>query len=347
MLEIGEKAMIQIMYKQGYAKKQIARELGLSINTVRKHIASGTTEAGYKKRPAKPQKLDAYRDYIRERLESGRPHWIPATVILKEIKAQGYEGEISMLRQYMRGQKPAAENVILRYETEAGKQMQVDWAEFGRSSGKLSAFIATLGYSRMSYVEYVENEQLETLLLCHEHAFDYFGGVPQEVLYDNMKTVIVQRDYYGEGEHRLQSGFWDFSKHYNFLPKVCRPYRAQTKGKVERFIHYLKHSFHYPFVAQLKHSGIKLDVSTANYKVLQWLSETANCRVHATTKEIPIERFRKEKSYLQALPRKYVGHVAKMDLEEPKAIEVNSYAIDEILIQHDLSVYEQLLVGGR
>lgn len=243
--------LIQIMYKQGYSKKQIARELGISINTVRKYILSDTSPR-YSKRAPKPMKLDPYRAYIKQRLADAHPHWVPATVILRETKSMGYSGGESMFRLYMRLQKPVVEEgEVMRFETDPGKQMQVDWAEFRRGKGRLSTFIATLGYLRASFVEFVRDEKLKTLLSCHEKAFDYFGGVPNEILYDNMKTVIIERNFYGDGKHRLQSGFWDFSKHHNFIPRVCRPYQAQTKGKVERFIHYLKHSFYYPLVGEL------------------------------------------------------------------------------------------------
>ena len=115
--------------------------------------------------------------------------------------------------------------------------------EFRKGQNTLSAFVATLGYSRASYVEFVTNEKLVTLIECHKRAFDYFGGVPEEVLYDNMKTVILDRDTYGPGIHRFNKGMLDFAKHYGFCLKVCRPYRAKTKGKVERFNRYLRESF--------------------------------------------------------------------------------------------------------
>lgn len=341
MISLEESMTIQIMYKQGYSKKRIARELGISINTVRKYI-DNDNQPSYSKRAQKPMKLDPYRAYIKKRLEDAHPHWVPATVIYREIKAQGYTGKESMLRAYMRQQKPMAEEAIIRFETKPGKQMQVDWAEFRKGKNRLSAFIATLGYSRTSYVEFVTDEKLNTLLQCHEHAFDYFGGIPQDILYDNMKTVIVERDCYGEGKHRLQSGFWDFSKHYGFIPKVCRPYRAQTKGKVERFIHFLKYSFYYPLIGELRSSGLIVDEATANFKVLHWLNEVANQRCQGTTGEIPFVRLQEEQGHLQTVPVSYLGALSQ---KEPQKAKNNIETMD-FSIQHRLDIYDALLQEG-
>ena len=346
MLNQEESMLIQIMYKQGYSKKRIARELGVSINTVRKYIESDSTPS-YSKRSPKPMKLDPYRGYIRQRIQDAHPHWVPATVIFREIKAMGYTGGESILRSYMRQQKPVAdEGEIIRFETEPGKQMQVDWAEFRKGRDRLAAFVATLGYSRVGYVEFVTNEKLPTLVRCHENAFDYFGGVTREILYDNMKTVIVERDCYGEGKHRLQSGFWDFSKHYGFIPRVCRPYRAKTKGKVERFIHYLRHSFYNPLVGELNALGTTPDVGTANQRVLNWLNTIANCRTHGTTKAIPFELLEQERKCLQPITFSYTGVSPTTAADSIEPPSFHHQAEPEIILQHELSVYEQLFNGG-
>lgn len=151
-------------------------------------------------------------------------------------------------------------------------------------------------------MEFVSNERLETLLACHVAAFEWFGGVPKKVLYDNMKTVVLARDAYGTGEHQYQPGFLDFAKHYGFLPKLCRPYRAQTKGKVERFNHYLKHSFYFPLVTRLEQQGVEVDVGLLNAEVRRWLQDVADQRIHGTTQEAPAQRLVLERQRLQALP---------------------------------------------
>lgn len=340
MIQIEDSKMIQILYKQGYSKKAIARKLGMSINTVRKYIKTGK-EPFYDRQKGRPLKLDPYKSYIQKRLKDASPHWVPSTVIYREIVSFGYLGKTTQLRDYMQSLKQKKEVSLIRFETEAGYQMQVDWAEFRRGKDRLSAFIATLGFSRACYVAFVTNETLETLIRCHENAFEYFGGIPQTILYDNMKTVIIERNGYGPGQHRFQKGFWDFAKHNGFIPKVCKPYRAQTKGKVERFIHYLKYSFYFPLVGQLKTSGLSLDKDSANIYVLKWLNDIANQRVHATTGSIPFDRLKEEQPLLQPLTCTYSGiQLSQNELVEEKPL-IEYSQLDNLSFQHELCVYEQ------
>ena len=138
------------------------------------------------------------------------------------------------------------------------------------------------------YVELTADERFETLRLCHENAFAYFQGAPREVLYDNMRTVVVQRHAYGQDRHRFHPGLWELANAVGFTPRLCRPYRAKTKCKVERFIGYLRHSFYVPLVAQLKQTGLELDIDTASVEVLKWLRDVANAREHRTTGVVPV-----------------------------------------------------------
>ena len=124
-----------------------------------------------------------------------------------------------------------------------------------------------LRWSRSAYIEFCDDERAETLIACHENAFLTFGGVPVEVLFDNMKTVVIERNVYGSGVHRFNPEFLDYARHAGFLPRLCAPYRPQTKGKVERFIGYLKRSFWIPFVASMRQAGLKPDKHAAlDYK---------------------------------------------------------------------------------
>lgn len=189
--------------------------------------------------------------------------------------------------------------------------MQADFIVFRRGGEALSAFVATVGYSRFSYVEFVTSERIEPLLLCHEHAFAYFGGTPKQVLYDNMKTVVLKRDAYGPGQHRLHPGLLDyFAQHYGFVSKLYRPYRTKTKGKVERFNRYLRYSFYVPLVTRLKQAGRRLDAVTANMEVLQWLHNVANQQIHNTTGVTPLSRLASEQAALLPLPPPYRGERA-------------------------------------
>jgi hypothetical protein len=179
---------------------------------------------------------------------------------------------------------------IVRFETAPGEQTQVDWAVIRRGRNRLSMFVATLSRSRASHVEFVTDERVETLIQAHENAFVDFGGVPHEVLYDNMRTVVLERHGYGRGPHRFHPGFLDFARHCGFRPRLCAPYRAQTKGKVERFIGYLQESFWAPLSSRLAQEGLVVDRETGNLAVKRWRREVATARIHGTTGAIPAER---------------------------------------------------------
>ncbi len=131
--------MIHILYKQGMSKKAIARKLGMSINTVRKYINNGL-EPSYSLRLGAGSKLDTYKSYIQKRLKDASPHWVPATVIYSEITQYGYDGCYSLLTAYMYSLKVKNEEPIIRFETEPGYQMQVDWAKMRSGKDKLSAY---------------------------------------------------------------------------------------------------------------------------------------------------------------------------------------------------------------
>lgn len=353
MIEWDRCMEVQILHRQGKSLRAIVRQTGLSINTVRKYLRYGGRPV-YQRRVTRPWKLDPYKEYLEGRVKEACPQWIPATVFAREITAQGYNGGLSQLRAYLRSLRPAViEEPLVRFETEVGVQLQADWIEFRRARGRLSAFVATLGYSRASYVEFVSDEKLETLLLCHRHAFEFFAGVPREVLYDNIKTVVLERDGYGEGRHRFHPGFMDFAKHHGFLPRLCRPYRARTKGKVERFNHYLRYSFYVPLATRLKAVGLLLDKTTANLEVWRWLREVANVRVHATTGQAPHELLAEERAHLQPLPAPYRGELlpsACPPAEAASALNVppslnRLWPAPQAWQQHPLALYDKLVEG--
>jgi transposase len=308
----------------------------------------------YERQKQRVSKLSAYETYLRERQAAAHPDWIPATVLHREIAAQGYLGGVSQLRAFMRTVRPTPpEDPVVRFETAPGEQMQIDWVEFRKGRHPLYAFCATLGYSRASHVEFVTDMKVETLIECHQRVFAELGGVPRRLLYDNMKTVVLERDVEGPGEHRYHAGFLDYAKHCGFVIKLCRPYRARTKGKVERFNGYLRRSFYVPLVARLKQAGLVLDVVTANGEVRRWLRDVAQERIHGTTKVKPIERLSEERPHLQAIPSPWRGHIAGARPQATRRPESESptprpQAVIERLevaipCQHPLAVYEQLL----
>jgi transposase len=336
MLVAEEAVEIRVLKRQGKSIREIARTLGVSRNTVRRYLRSEGLPRY--ERDARPSKLDPYRQYIKERVKAAAPDWIPATVLLRELKALGYQGGYSILKDYLAALRPvAAPEPLIRFETDPGRQMQADFATIRRGRERLAVFIATLGWSRATYVEFVTDERLETLLGCHERAFFYFGGVPREVLYDNMRTVVTDRDHYGPGLHRYNRTFLDFAHHYGFLPRLCQPYRAQTKGKVERFIGYLRSSFYIPLASQLRPEGLNVDRDTANARVGSWLREIANVRVHATTGEVPAVRLEWERERLQPLPGSWHGLIPSARTKSPTSPPVG--------YQHSLKVYDELITA--
>ncbi len=168
------------------------------------------------------------------------------------------------------------ERAFVRFETAPGEQAQMDWGHFGNWGGRrLYGFALTLCWSRMRYVEFTQRQDAETLLNSMVHAFEFFGGVTQTVLTDNMKTVVVDRV---DGQPCFHAKMLDFASYYGFVPRVCRPYRPETKGKIESTIRFIKGNF-WP--------GIEFDsLAELNRQAVGWCNEV-NRRVHATTREIP------------------------------------------------------------
>ena len=291
MLKAEEQMELMILKKHGESIRGLTRSTGRSRNTVRRYLRGGDEAGKRKPAPKRAEKLDPFKPYIVERMKAAAPDRIPAAVLFREIKERGYPGGDTRVKQFVRSLTPVAPpEPLVRFETEPGYQMQADWASVGRGKGKLSVFIATLGWSRAAYVEFVDDERVEMLIGCHENAFLAFAGVPREVLYDNMRTVVIERNTYGKGAHRFHPALLDYGRHAGFLPRLCQPYRAKTNGKVERFIGYLKRSFWVPFAASMRQAGLEPDKHSANAAVARWLREVANARVPGTTKEIPAER---------------------------------------------------------
>jgi len=216
----------------------------------------------------------------------------------------GYEGKIRILQSYMSSLYKELllikEEEVIRFETLPGEQAQVDWTQIKGGKNPIYAFVMILGYSRYAYVHFTNNMRQETFINCHKKAFDFFKGIPKNILYDNLKSVVLKRDAYGKGEHKFNEKFLDFSKEQGFNPILCKPYRAKTKGKVERFIGYLKRNFYIPLKAKLKNSSLVIDCTLLNTQIFQWL-EIVNDRVHATTKQKPKELFMQEQKALLPL----------------------------------------------
>jgi transposase len=332
---------IRILHRQGLSAREIARRTGHSRNTVDRYRRSEDVPR-YTPRPPVAGKLGPHEGWLAERVRSALPERLAATTLLRELRGRGYTGGITILREHLARLRPAVSpGPVVRFETEPGRQMQVDWAVIRRGAEPLSVFVAVLGHSRAAYAEFVTDERLESLLACHEAAFASFGGTPREALYDNMRTVVVGRDAYGPGEHRLQPAFRDFARHHGFLPRLCRPYRAATKGKVERFIRYLRQDFWVPLESRLRPLGLRPDAATANAEVRGWLRDVANRRMHATPGRVQAEALAGERGALLPLAAPWDGAVLR-----PAAAPARPPRREAPVIQHPLSVYDGLLAPG-
>jgi hypothetical protein len=194
----------------------------------------------------------------------------------------------------------AKEVAVRRFETPAGYQAQVDWGDLGvlEAGGerkRLSGFVLTLCHSRAMFCAVAADQRLETLLYLHERAFEALGGVTKEVLYDNMRTVTSGRN--GRDEVEWHPVFKDFARHWGFGPRVCRPYRPQTKGKVESGVVYLKGNFL---------PGREADgLADLQGQLRVWLWDVANRRVHGTTHRVVVEAWEEEKPFLLPLRSPY------------------------------------------
>lgn len=333
---------IKILHQQGHSQREIAKQLGISRNTVKKYLERDEDKPSYATRPVKPKKLDPFKDYIKQRIALAVPVHLSAVVLLREIQEQGYDGGCTRLRQFLaelRGSNKV--ETLIRFETEPGQQLQVDWGKMRGGQSPLHAFVAVLGYSRALFVHITDNMRYDTLECCHRLAFDYFQGIPQQIWYDNMKTVVIERHAYGVGHHRFHQGLYQFAKTMGFIPKLCRPYRPQTKGKVERMVQYVRNNFYAPLSTKLSASGLMLDVDTANRQLLPWLNEIANVRVHDTINEQPIKRLERERDYLQSIPLTTVAALPMTNTHE-KIVVIPDYQTNPL--HHDLSCYDDLLM---
>ena len=267
-------------WRRGKSISAIARETGRDRKTIRRLLREGEPQPRGSRRVV--SKLDPFRDYLLERL-LGPDKVTNATVLFDEIRELGYEGGLSILWEFLKPLRPlVAEKATVRFETPPGRQGQVDWGTFKKPGRKrVQGFVLTLGWSRASYLDFSETQALPAFLGCHERAFHYLGGVPEEILYDRTKTVWMRDDE--RDEPVFHPALLDFASHYGFRPKLCRPRRPQTKGKVESGIGYAKKNF-WP---RVRDYACVDDLTGA---ARRWTDEVANMRIHGTTGERPVDR---------------------------------------------------------
>jgi len=303
-------------YKKGLSYAAIGEKYNIDWRTAKRY-AQSDHKPTYELTEPKGSKLDQYKPQIDEWLEEA-PY--SAVGILEKVQEMGSDCRYTIVKQYVSSKKGELnEKATVRFETMPGLQGQVDWAFFedyqvleNGEMKKLYCFLMILGYSRMRYIEFVTDMTTTTLIRCHINAFRYFGGYPAEILYDNMKQVVIKRLLKQE-DSTLNSQFEDFAGFYGFKPILCRPYRGQTKGKVERTVSYVRDNFMV---------GIKYDsLADLNRQAMNWLIK-ANGKIHATTGEIPQQRLLKER--LNPLLREYI--IDKINLRKVEKDCLISYS---------------------
>jgi len=283
---------------KGMNYKELSKKYHVDPRTAKKY-AESPQRPKYTLTGAKPTKLDAYKQQI-DMWMAEAPY--SAVRILEKLQEQGFDGKYSIVREYVRHKKiDLNEKATVRFETMPGLQGQMDWAYFEDYTvseegviKKLYCFLMVLGYSRMRYIEFVADMNTDTMIHCHINAFRYFGGYPEEILYDNMKQVVVKRMLKQE-DSTLNRQFEDFAGFYGFKPILCRPYRGQTKGKVERTVQFVRDNFMV---------GIRYEsLDDLNGQALAWCNKV-NGKSHATTGELPFDRLKAEG--LSPIRREYI-----------------------------------------
>jgi transposase len=287
--------LLKHLLEQGLKKTTIAARLGISRRLVYHLIATGQLERDLsappppRMRTPAAAKLEPYKPIVTTRLAT-YPE-LSAIRLFEECRAAGYVGGLTQLKVFVRAVRPRPEpEPIIRFETPPGHQAQVDFAEFRFPWGKRYALLVVLGYSRLLWLKFYPRQTMATVMSGLEEAFAYFGGVPAELLFDQMKAVIID-DQRADGGKLLENAeFLRFAAHWDFRIRACRPYRAKTKGKVERPVWYLRDNFVY--------GREFLGDGDLDAQRLRWLDATANVRIHGTTKEAPRERCERDERHV-------------------------------------------------
>lgn len=302
-----------------FSKRQIAQTLNLDRGTVDKYLKHPDTT--YKTRQGRSSKLDLYRKLIKE-MVTQYPK-VKAPVVLRQIQDKGFDGEITIVRDYLKHLRHNiySKEAFIRFESGPGQQMQIDWGHFGsltygKSSRKLYALAVIESHSRMLYVVFTHSQKQETLHQSLVEAFSYFGGTPKEIVVDNMLTAVTERL---GSMVRFNESFLNFLRQFSITPVACNIRAPHEKGKVESSIKYLRYNF-WPL-------KIFIDLDDVNHQVLAWLDTTANQRLHQTTGEKPAHRFVKDA--LKSLPDQ------SLDFRETETLKVYK----DFGIRFDTNVY--------
>lgn len=302
MLNQEEKTEIYTLLKAGFPVSAISRKTGRSAMTIYRLQEAGEEKVKIKAKNATSfTQLQQYKYYLNKQLNSGV---INCNKLFNEIKKQGYKGSYTTVSRYAKNRKQELQvdrRGSHRFETNPGEQAQVDWGHFGKIEvngrvERLYFFLYTLGYSRAAYLEFTVRQNLQTLLNCHINSFQKLG-IPETILYDNMKVVTPYREKLPNQERRpyYNPAFLDFANYYGFRIGLCHPYWPRTKGKVESGVKYVKKSLLQGMQLNKHFSSLE----DLNNQARNWLEKVANTRIHRTTGEKPRDRWKKEKMYLK------------------------------------------------
>jgi len=287
VVKLREVVMILDLHRQGLTVSAIARELGVHRKTVRKCIARGLEPPVYGPRKPRKRLIDPFVSYLRERATACPG--LTGRRLLLELRERGYAGGYTAVTDVLRELRPARlPNFEVRFETPPDDQAQVDFAQFQPRFTDEPAvmrivwlFSFVLGFSRLIWARFVLHQDMQTVLRCHMAAFAAIGGIPNEILYDRMKTAVIGE---AAGSIVYNGALIDFARHYGFQPKACRPYRAKTKGKVERPYRYIREDF---FLACSFRNFDDL-----NAQLRHWLDAVANpcARDHSARRQRGVRR---------------------------------------------------------
>lgn len=272
---------------------ELAKTWGCDYRTVKKYFYKDNNKPPIRKRI--PSKLDPYKEIINEKLKLCCSY----NSIYKFIQKKGYTGKYTILRNYCSLYKlDETKKATIRFETNPGLQAQVDWKEtmtLHYKNGEpitFNIFLIILGYSRLKYIELTLDRSQDTVFKSMIHAFHYFNGIPKEIIFDNMKTVVDHaKSNYTEAV--LNDSFYQFSKDFGFEAWTCRPFRPQTKGKVEVLAKTME---------RLRPYDYEFDNFDELEFIIKSLNSDLNNEVSQATKLVPFKLFEKEKEYLRSLP---------------------------------------------
>jgi transposase len=342
--------MIQKLHGEGLSVRAIARQTGFNRRTVSKYLRRGLSRPVYGPRKPGGSALDSFKGYIESRLKAYPG--LSAIRLLREIAGMGYRGCYTAVKEFVREVRPAEETGWEhRFETAPGKQAQVDFALFKTTFPDCPdqvrhvwLFSMVLGFSRHQFCRFVWRQDMATVVRCHIAAFRALGGVPREILYDQMKTAVVD-----EGEERgiiYNKTLLALGQHYGFVPRACAKRRAKTKGKVERPYRYVRQDF---FLGRSLR-----DMEDLNGQLSQWLDEVANRRLHGTTRRLVHEAFAEEKPALVALPAIEFGSVLKMERrlshDGMVSVDGNLYSVPDTtrrrVVEVQMTACEVLILDG-